>query len=124
MEEQLREWPEMAITMPQQPCLLCEADFGDRSALLQHIDQKHGGLQRYRNAMLVLESLCPHVVFGSEVRQYVRNYATFLREARMDWDGAGGRLPSLPPGLLLLCPILLERRNSGKFSSQESNVLC
>ena len=88
VEEQLREWPEMAITMPQQPCLLCEADFGDRSALLQHIDQKHGGLQRYRNAMLVLESLCPHVVVGSEVRQYVRNYATFLREARMDWDGA------------------------------------
>ena len=68
--------------------LLCEADFGDRPALLQHIDQKHGGLQRYRNAMLVLESLCPHVVVGSEVRQSVRNYATFLREARMDWDGA------------------------------------
>ena len=88
VEEQLREWPEMAISMPQQPCLLCEADFGDRSALLQHIDQKHGGLQRYRNAMLLLESLCPHVVVGSEVRQYVRNYATFLREARMDWDGA------------------------------------
>ena len=86
--EQLRERPEMAIIMPQQPCLLCEADFGDRSALLQHIDQKHGGLQRYRNAMLVLESLCPHVVVRSEVRQYVRNYATFLREARMDWDGA------------------------------------
>ena len=88
VEEQLRERPEMAIIMPQQPCLLCEADFGDRSALLQHIDQKHGGLQRYRNAMLVLESLCPHVVVRSEVRQYVRNYATFLREARMDWDGA------------------------------------
>ena len=88
VEEQLRERPEMAIIMPQQPCLLCEAGFGDRSALLQHIDQKHGGLQRYRNAMLALESLCPHVVVGSEVRQYVRNYATFLREARMDWDGA------------------------------------
>ena len=82
VEEQLREWPEMAVSMSQQPCLLCEADFGDRSALLQHIDEKHGGLQRYRNAMLMLESLSPHVVVGSEVRQYVRNYATFLREAR------------------------------------------
>ena len=88
VEEQLREWPEMAVSMSQQPCLLCEADFGDRSALLQHIDDKHGGLQRYRNAMLMLESLSPHVVVGSEVRQYVRNYATFLREARIDWDGA------------------------------------
>ena len=88
VEEQLREWPEMAVSMSQQPCLLCEADFGDRSALLQHIDDKHGGLQRYRNAMLMLESLSRHVVVGSEVRQYVRNYATFLREARIDWDGA------------------------------------
>ena len=88
VEEQLREWPEMAVSMSQQPCLLCEADFGDRSALLQHIDEKHGGLQRYRNAMLMLESLSPHVVVGSEVRQYVRNYATFLREARIDWEGA------------------------------------
>ena len=87
-EEELREWPEMAISMPLQPCLLCEAAFSNRSALLQHIDEKHGGLQRYRNAMLMLESLSPHVVVGSEVRQYVRNYATFLRESRMDWEGA------------------------------------
>ena len=86
-EEELREWPEMAVSMSHQPCLLCEADFDDRSALLQHIEQKHGGLQRYRNSMLMLESLCPHIVVGSEVRHYVRNYATFLREARMDWEG-------------------------------------
>ena len=87
VEEELREWPEMAISMPLQPCLLCEAGFSNRPALLQ-IDQKHGGLQRYRNAMLMLESLSPHVVVGSEVRQYVRNYASFLRESRMDWEGA------------------------------------
>ena len=87
VEEELREWLEMAISMPLQPCLLCEAGFSNRPALLQHIDQKHGGLQRYRNAMLMLESLSPHVVVGSEVRQYVRNYASFLRESRMDWEG-------------------------------------
>ena len=88
-EEQLREWPELAVSMSHQPCLLCNADFDERSALLHHIDEKHGGLQRYRNAMLMLESLCPHVVVGSEVRHYIRNYATFLREARMDWEGSG-----------------------------------
>ena len=87
-EEQLREWPELAVSMSHQPCLLCNADFDERSALLHHIDEKHGGLQRYRNAMLMLESLCPHVVVGSEVRHYIRNYATFLREARMDWEGS------------------------------------
>ena len=88
VEEELREWPEMAISMLLQPCLLCEAGFSNRPALLQHIDQKHGGLQRYRHAMLMLESLSPHVVVGSEVRQFVRNYASFLRESRMDWEGA------------------------------------
>ena len=87
-EEELREWPELPVSMSHQPCLLCEADFDERPALLQHINEKHGGLQRYRNAMLMLESLCPHVVVGSEVRHYIRNYATFLREARMDWEGS------------------------------------
>ena len=87
-EEELREWPQLPVSMSHQPCLLCEADFDERPALLQHINKKHGGLQRYRNAMLMLESLCPHVVVGSEVRHYIRNYATFMREARMDWESS------------------------------------
>ena len=39
------------------------------------------------DAMLCLQSLCPHVVVGSEVRYYVGNYSTFLRHASMDWEG-------------------------------------
>ena len=85
-EEDLRVWPLAAVQMSPQPCLLCEADHEYREDLLEHIEEKHGGLQRYRNAMLMLESLCPHVVVGSEVRQYVSNYATFLRESKMDWE--------------------------------------
>ena len=85
-EENLRVWPLEAVQMPPQPCLLCDAGYEHREELLEHIDEKHGGLQRYRNAMLMLESLCPHVVVGSEIRQYVSNYATFLRESKMDWE--------------------------------------
>ena len=85
-EEDLRVWPLAAVQMSPQPCLLCEGDHEYREDLLEHIEEKHGGLQRYRNAMLMLESLCPHVVVGSEVRQYVSNYATFLRESKMDWE--------------------------------------
>ncbi|MCV6575830.1 MAG: hypothetical protein OIF58_08860, partial [Cohaesibacter sp.] len=85
-EENLRVWPLEAVQMSPQPCLLCDADHEYREDLLKHIDEKHGGLQRYRNAMLMLESLCPHVVVGSEIRQYVSNYATFLRESKMDWE--------------------------------------
>lgn len=85
-EEDLRQWPMEAVAMSPQPCLLCSADFCHRDDLLKHIDEEHGGLQRYRK--LMLESLAPHVVVGSEIRQYVANYATFLRHARMDWEGA------------------------------------
>ncbi|CAJ1346009.1 unnamed protein product, partial [Effrenium voratum] len=50
---------------------------------------QHGGLQRYRNAFLHMESLCPHVVTGSEVRYNVGNYAELLRSSAMDWDQHG-----------------------------------
>ena len=82
--EALRFWPMEALVMPRQPCHLCDAGFDDRASLLEHIVKEHGGLQKYRNAMLCLQSLCPHVVVGSEVRYYVSNYSTFLRHASMD----------------------------------------
>ena len=85
--EALRVWPMEALVMPRQPCHLCDAGFDDRASLLEHIVKEHGGLQKYRNAMLCLQSLCPHVVVGSEVRYYVSNYSTFLRHASMDWEG-------------------------------------
>ena len=85
-EEVVRRWEETPEPLPAQPCLLCDAAFEDRAQLLAHIDECHGGLQRYRNAMLHLESLCPHVVVGQEVRHYVTNYATFLRFGAMDWE--------------------------------------
>ena len=79
-------WPQEAVAMARQPCLLCSEDFDDRAAWLEHVNSDHGGLQRYRNAMLALQSLSPHVVVGSEVRHYVSNYATFLRSSSMDWE--------------------------------------
>ena len=85
-DEVVRRWEETPNPLPAQPCLLCDAAFEDRAQLLAHIDECHGGLQRYRNAMLHLESLCPHVVVGQEVRHYVTNYATFLRFGAMDWE--------------------------------------
>ena len=85
--EVLRVWPMEAVVMPRQPCHLCDAGFEDRASLLGHIAKEHGGLQKYRNAMLCLQSFCPHVVVGSEVRYYVSNYSTFLRHASMDWEG-------------------------------------
>ena len=85
-KEELRMWPQEAVAMARQPCLLCSEDFDDRAAWLEHVNSDHGVLQRYRNAMLALLSLSPHVVVGSEVRHYVSNYATFLRSSSMDWE--------------------------------------
>ena len=67
-KESIRLWPQQALQLAEQPCLLCDCvAFRFREELLEHIDEVHGGLQSYRNAFLHLESLCPHVVVGSEV---------------------------------------------------------
>ena len=66
-KESLRFWPQRPLLIVEQPCLLCDGvGFRVREELLVHIDAAHGGLQRYRNAYLHLESLWPHVVVGSE----------------------------------------------------------
>ena len=65
--ETLRMWSLQPEPLPPQPCLLCEAAFDVREDLLVHVNEEHGGLQRYRNAVMHLESLCPHVVAGAEV---------------------------------------------------------
>ena len=75
-EESLREWDLRPTLVAPQPCLLCDVAFDDRSAFLAHLDEVHGGLQRYRNSMLHLESLCPHVVTGSEA---LRVHVTWLK---------------------------------------------
>ncbi|CAE7839256.1 unnamed protein product, partial [Symbiodinium sp. CCMP2592] len=88
-KEKLMMWPQKPLQMAEQPCLLCDGvGFAVREELLAHIDEMHGGLQRYRNAYLHLESLCPHIVAGSEVRHYVSNYAEFLRRSAMDWEAS------------------------------------
>ena len=76
-EEDLREWLEEPAPVAAQPCLLCQEGFEHRADLLGHIDAVHGGLQRYRNAFLSLEALCPHVVTGQEVRFVLGGHLVF-----------------------------------------------
>ena len=66
---ELREWLDDPGLEAVQPCLLCQEGFKHRTDLLVHIDAEHGGLQRYRNAVLCLESLSPHVVSGQEAQR-------------------------------------------------------
>ena len=96
-KESLRFWPQRPLLIVEQPCLLCDGvGFRVREELLVHIDAAHGGLQRYRNAYLHLESLWPHVVVGSEALRlrlvpdvaFYPNYAEFLRRSAMDWEAS------------------------------------
>ena len=96
--ESLRQWSWEPKAGQPQPCLLCQDKaFPTRQSFLEHVDAQHGGLQRYRNAYLCLESLLPHVVKGEEVRLYTNSYAEFLSRSSMDWelpDSATGKLDS------------------------------
>ena len=57
-----------------------------REDLLQHIDNHHGGLQRYRNALFSLLSIMPYVVKGQEWRAIVSNFTEFFSRSAMDWE--------------------------------------
>ena len=57
-----------------------------REDWLQHLDEKHGGRQRYRNAYLSLMQLAPHVVNGQEWRAIVANFSEFYTRSATDWE--------------------------------------
>ena len=85
--ESLRQWSWEPKAGQPQPCQLCQDQaFPSRQLLLEHVDAQHGGLQKYRNAYLCLESLLPHVVKGEEVCLYTNSYAEFLSRSSMDWE--------------------------------------
>jgi len=51
-----------------QPCRLCQQEFCTREDFVSHVNDKHGGLQRYRNALFSMVSLQPYVIQGQEWR--------------------------------------------------------
>ena len=68
--------------------MLCPSgtDFPHRDAWKQHLDEKHGGRQRYRNAWLAYMQLAPYVVGGQEWRAIVANFAEFYGRSATDWE--------------------------------------
>ena len=51
-----------------QPCRLCQQEFCTREDFVRHVNDKHGGLQRYRNALFSMVSLQPYAIQGQEWR--------------------------------------------------------
>ena len=75
-EVELKEWSRRAAETLPQPCRLCKnTEFISREDWLRHVNEEHGGLQRYRNAMLCLLSTKPYAVTGQEWRAAVATYS-------------------------------------------------
>ena len=75
---QCRSWSQRAKPSGPQPCLLCpDREVAFREDWKEHVDEAHGGVQRYRNALFSSLSLKPYVVKGEEWRAIVANYAEF-----------------------------------------------
>ena len=89
--------------MLPQPCRLCpDTAFLKREDLLQHIDETHGGMQRYRNALFSMSSLLPYVVRGQEWRAVQANFSEFFARSAIDWEYFTPEMESLlasPEGL-------------------------
>ncbi|CAK0887182.1 unnamed protein product [Prorocentrum cordatum] len=98
-----RTWSQRAEPSGPQPCRLCQGrDFAFREDWKKHVDDEHGGVQRYRNALFSSLSLKPYVVKGEEWRAIVANYAEFYARAAVDWEKPTERMRELaqtPEGL-------------------------
>lgn len=62
----VKRWCRRAEPTLPQPCRLCPKEFCTREDFLRHVNEKHGGLQRYRNAFFSLLALQPYEVRGQE----------------------------------------------------------
>ena len=86
-EVECRKFSNRAHAMGPVTCRLCQnAEFNTKEEWQEHVDEQHGGSQRYRNALFSLSALQPHVVSGQEWRAIVANYAEFLARATLDWS--------------------------------------
>ena len=84
--ERLREFPlTSADPLPPVFCMLCPANFVCVEALHNHVDQAHGGLQRYRHVVLHLLSLRPFVLTPVWSRAIVSNFSEFYCRGSLDW---------------------------------------
>ena len=87
-DEMVRRWESQPVESGPIQCMLCPngVDFLCRGDWLRHLDEKHGGRQRYRDACLSFAQLAPQVVSGQEWRAIVANFTEFYTRAATDWE--------------------------------------
>ena len=87
-DEMVRRWESQPVESGPIQCMLCSkgVDFLCREDWLRHLDEKHGGRQRYRDACLSFAQLAPQVVSGQEWRAIVANFTEFYTRAATDWE--------------------------------------
>ena len=84
----VRRWSTKPRPCGPLSCLLCPEgqDFTSREAWLEHLNEHHGGRQRYRDAYLSLAQLAPYIVSGQEWRVIVANFSEFYSRSARDWE--------------------------------------
>lgn len=86
-DETCKVWADKAEPSLPQPCRLCQdKEFCCREDWLKHVNEEHGGLQRYRDALFTLLSLSPYVVKGQEWRAILQNFSEFFARSSLDWE--------------------------------------
>ena len=73
-------------------CYLCPADFATQEEFLAHVNNEHGGLQRYRNKMLFYASKEPWITRGQEWRNIMENAAEFQVRSSTEWEDFTGEM--------------------------------
>ena len=90
-----RTWSHRAEPTLPQPCRLCSDGFAQREDFVKHVNDEHGGLQRYRNALFCLLALKPYIVKGQEWRSILANLSESYSRSAMDWEGFTDKMQEL-----------------------------
>ena len=73
---------------PAAPALprIKKKEFMTREEWLVHVNEEHGGLQRFRNTLFSVLQLKPYKVTGQEWRASVANFSECFARSTLDWE--------------------------------------
>ena len=76
-----KSWRREPLPILKYPCRMCEAEFPDRNALLQHIDLVHGQYRFYSTFLAGSYSMSAYFVSPTEKRSCIEHCAQIQQEA-------------------------------------------
>ena len=96
-DDGLRPFSSRGVCADPLPCRLCPGlAFRSEAILVTHINEEHGGVEKYRQLFLCEEACQGHEVMGEEWRMILANFAAFQTQSATSWDDLNDMVKGTP----------------------------